>query len=218
MIPPWQNHFGKRTALSLIYFLNYAYLEIGPSLLFFYSPSSCWGYVCEAQKGGWRKEPVEVAGGEALARTWRGVERRRCRRRSVRLCARRLSSLPTATGSPSPTSPAPCCPWPCGLLWERLPTSAPHSGLYFFHNCPETMRHLFLFTFWTTVQSVAVACLVSSTFSDFQKAYEGEIWCLCTVTLGHEYPKLNSRRVYCSWLYSKSMIREMIRLEISVRG
>ena len=73
---------------------------------------SCWGYVCEAQKVGWRKEPVEVAGGEALARTWRVVERRRCyrRRRSARRCARRLSSLPAATGSPSPTSPAPCCP------------------------------------------------------------------------------------------------------------
>jgi len=34
MIPPWENHFGKRTDLSLIYFLNYAYLAIPPSLLF----------------------------------------------------------------------------------------------------------------------------------------------------------------------------------------
>jgi len=34
MIPPWENHFGKRTDLSLIYFLNYAYLAIRPSLLF----------------------------------------------------------------------------------------------------------------------------------------------------------------------------------------
>ena len=29
------DHFGKRTALSLIYFLNYAYLAIWPGLLFF---------------------------------------------------------------------------------------------------------------------------------------------------------------------------------------
>ena len=36
---PWENHFGKRTALSLIYFLNYAYLKIWPSVLFFSSPS-----------------------------------------------------------------------------------------------------------------------------------------------------------------------------------
>ena len=35
---PWGDHFGKRTALSLIYFLNYAYLEIWPSALFFSSP------------------------------------------------------------------------------------------------------------------------------------------------------------------------------------
>ena len=31
---------GKRTAWSLIYFLIYAYLEIRPSVLFFYSPSN----------------------------------------------------------------------------------------------------------------------------------------------------------------------------------
>ena len=35
MIFPWGDHFGKRTALLLIYFLNYAYLAIWPSLLFF---------------------------------------------------------------------------------------------------------------------------------------------------------------------------------------
>ena len=39
MILPWQNHVGKRTAWSLIYFLNYAWLEIWPSVLFFCSPS-----------------------------------------------------------------------------------------------------------------------------------------------------------------------------------
>ena len=38
-------------------------------------------------------------------------------------------------------------------------------------------------------------------FSDFQKAYEGEIWCLCTVTFGQKNSKLNGRPVYCSWLY-----------------
>ena len=35
-----EDHFGKRTAWSPIYFLNYAYLEIWPSVLFFYSPSN----------------------------------------------------------------------------------------------------------------------------------------------------------------------------------
>ena len=44
MIPPWDNHFGKRTAWSLIYFLNYAYLEIWPSVLFFCSPSRIKNY------------------------------------------------------------------------------------------------------------------------------------------------------------------------------
>ena len=43
---------------------------------------------------------------------------------------------------------------------------------------------------------------VSSTFSDFQKAYEGEIWYLCTMTFGQKVPKLNCRLVYCSRLYS----------------
>ena len=31
--------------------------------------------------------------------------------------------------------------------------------------------------------------------------YEGEIWCLCTVTFGQKVSKLNSRPVYCSRLY-----------------
>ena len=43
--------------------------------------------------------------------------------------------------------------------------------------------------------------LVSSTFSDFQKAYEGEILCLCSVTFDQKYPNLNSGPVYCSRLY-----------------
>ena len=38
MIPPIGNHFDKRTAWSLIYFLNHAYLEIWPSVLFFVHP------------------------------------------------------------------------------------------------------------------------------------------------------------------------------------
>ena len=33
MIPPWEKVFGKRTAWSLIYFLNYDYSEIWPSVL-----------------------------------------------------------------------------------------------------------------------------------------------------------------------------------------
>ena len=36
---------------------------------------------------------------------------------------------------------------------------------------------------------------------DFQTAYEGEIWCLCTVTFGPKSLKLNRRSVYCSRLY-----------------
>ena len=36
---------------------------------------------------------------------------------------------------------------------------------------------------------------------DFQTVYEGEIWCLCTVTFGQKSSKLNSRTVYCSQLY-----------------
>ena len=41
MIPLWHNYFGKRTAWSLIYFLNYAYFEIWPSAMFFVHPLSC---------------------------------------------------------------------------------------------------------------------------------------------------------------------------------
>ena len=37
MIPPWDNHFKKMTAWSLIYFLNYAYLEIWHSKLFLFT-------------------------------------------------------------------------------------------------------------------------------------------------------------------------------------
>ena len=37
--PNWENHFGKRTVWSLIYFLNYAYLDIQSSLLIFGTPS-----------------------------------------------------------------------------------------------------------------------------------------------------------------------------------
>ena len=42
---------------------------------------------------------------------------------------------------------------------------------------------------------------VSSTFQDFQTAYEGEIWCLRTMTYGQKSSKLNSRPIYCSQLY-----------------
>ena len=40
MVPRWENHFDQRTAWSLIYFLNYAYLDIWPSVLYFCSPSN----------------------------------------------------------------------------------------------------------------------------------------------------------------------------------
>ena len=43
--------------------------------------------------------------------------------------------------------------------------------------------------------------LVSSTPKDFQTVYEGEIWCLCAVTIGQKGPILNSSLVYCSSLY-----------------
>ena len=33
------DHFGKRTAWSLIYYLNYAYFDIYPSLLIYETPS-----------------------------------------------------------------------------------------------------------------------------------------------------------------------------------
>ena len=55
-----------------------------------------------------------------------------------------------------------------------------------------------------TVKSRAVAVSVSTTVLDFQKAYEGEIQCLCIVTFGQNIPKLNSRPVYCSQLYCVS--------------
>ena len=38
--------------------------------------------------------------------------------------------------------------------------------------------------------------LFSSTAKHFQNVYEGEIWCICTVTFGQNFPKLNSRPVY----------------------
>jgi hypothetical protein len=42
--------------------------------------------------------------------------------------------------------------------------------------------------------------------SHFQTVYEGEFWCLCTVTLEQNGPKLNSRPVYySSRLYGKSL-------------
>ena len=48
---------------------------------------------------------------------------------------------------------------------------------------------------------------VSSTFLDFQKAYEGEICCLCTGTFGQKVPKLNSSLIYCSRLYGIFQLR-----------
>ena len=39
MIPWWENHFGKRTAWSLIYFLNYAYFDMEPIRKFWETPS-----------------------------------------------------------------------------------------------------------------------------------------------------------------------------------
>ena len=34
----------------------------------------------------------------------------------------------------------------------------------------------------------------------FQTVYEGEFWCLCTVTFGQNGPKLNRRPVDCSYI------------------
>ena len=48
-------------------------------------------------------------------------------------------------------------------------------------------------------------------FSDFQKAYEGKIWCLCTVTFGQKVPTLNSRLVYCSRLYGMRNLKKQVK-------
>ena len=40
MISWWENHFGKRTAESLIYFLNYAYFDMEPIRKFWETPSN----------------------------------------------------------------------------------------------------------------------------------------------------------------------------------
>ena len=49
--------------------------------------------------------------------------------------------------------------------------------------------------------------LVGNTFSYFQTVYEGEIWCLCTVTFAPKDPKLNSRPVYCLRLYGRWILK-----------
>ena len=41
ILPKWGNHFCKRTALSLLYFLNYTYSYIWPSRKFWATVSSC---------------------------------------------------------------------------------------------------------------------------------------------------------------------------------
>ena len=38
LIPLWVHHFGKRIAQSLIYFLNYTYYDISPTVKFIASP------------------------------------------------------------------------------------------------------------------------------------------------------------------------------------
>ena len=43
--------------------------------------------------------------------------------------------------------------------------------------------------------------MVSSTSKDFQTVYEGEIWCLCTVTFVENISKLNIRPVYSLQIY-----------------
>ena len=43
---------------------------------------------------------------------------------------------------------------------------------------------------------------LSRLLAHFQTVYKGEFWCLCTVTFGRNGPKMNSRPVYCSRLYS----------------
>ena len=50
--------------------------------------------------------------------------------------------------------------------------------------------------FWCLIifQSLGPNYPQSSTFSNFHKAYEEEIWCLCTVTSDQKVPKLNSNK------------------------
>ena len=45
MIRSLGDHFGKRTAWSLIYFLNYAYFDIESSLLTYETPSKTQNYI-----------------------------------------------------------------------------------------------------------------------------------------------------------------------------
>ena len=40
-----------------------------------------------------------------------------------------------------------------------------------------------------------------SAYLSFQKAYKGEMWCLCTMIFGQKFSKLNSRPVYYTRLY-----------------
>ena len=50
--------------------------------------------------------------------------------------------------------------------------------------------------------------MLNSTPKDFQNVYEGEIWCLCTMTFGQKVPKLNSSLVYHLRLYGGSNLSE----------
>ena len=63
----------------------------------------------------------------------------------------------------------------------------------------------FVFLWALMLWSMIIVCmyhkvLVNTTFNDFQTVYEGEFWCLCTVTFCQKSSKLNSRSVHCSWL------------------
>ena len=67
-----------------------------------------------------------------------------------------------------------------------------------------------------TRRSGAVDVLNSSTFYDCQTVYEGEIWCLCTVTCGQKSSKLNSIPVYCSQLYGILIVDIIIIRTITI--
>ena len=69
-----------------------------------------------------------------------------------------------------------------------------------------------------TVKSEQEHALVSRTPNDFQALYEGEIWCLCTLAFGQKGTKLNSRLVYCSKLYGKSIITAQQLVLIRIVG
>ena len=62
IFPSWENHFGKRTAWSLIYFMNYDYFDISPIRKF-------WESVSNHQQGSAFFTHKKYPGGASIPRT-----------------------------------------------------------------------------------------------------------------------------------------------------